>query len=75
VANRYFLKNKGKDLWGLKAKKCGLRGCYEDNSVHVSVKKTQIQDIRSQLGISNDEGSNFSIPNGNLYISLQANNL
>lgn len=65
MANRYFLKNKGKDLWGLKAKKCGLRGCYEDSSVHVSVKKTNIKEIRSQLGVSSTDGEDFDIPTGN----------
>ena len=68
VGNRYLLHLRGADVWGLKAKKCGLKGCLQEEMQAVTVKRLSLKEIRTKLGILDEDDP--SIPPGKIYFSL-----
>ena len=70
VGNRFILRTRDQDAWGLKAKKCGRKGCMKQIGTDVIIEEKSLSEIRKQLGLLDEY--DMSIPAG-IYIQLMAN--
>jgi hypothetical protein len=60
--NRFFLENIRKDLYGIKGKKCGRKGCQDNISRKVKVREFTLKEIRKRLKVASENYGN--IPEG-----------